>query len=74
MSELQRRRCDACRTALADCVCRKCARLLCGRCELDVHHEMESGGARREELEESKGDGRPHQEYLAVVNGTDVIL
>jgi hypothetical protein len=69
-AELSRRRCEHCREALADWVCTKCSCLYCQRCELRVHHEMQRSGARREELEESKGDGRPHQEYIAPVNGT----
>ncbi|KAG7396662.1 hypothetical protein PHYBOEH_001946 [Phytophthora boehmeriae] len=64
-SELRRLRCDNCREALADVECQRCVQRFCASCELLIHHRLEALALKHEE---SKGDGRPHQEFLKSIN------
>ncbi|KAE8884090.1 hypothetical protein PF005_g23357 [Phytophthora fragariae] len=60
-AQLQRPHCDQCRVAIADYECQRCVQHFCRQCELDVHHRLAALAMKHEE---SKGDGRPHQEFL----------
>ncbi|KAK1947728.1 hypothetical protein P3T76_000018 [Phytophthora citrophthora] len=60
-AQLQRPHCDHCRIAIADYKCERCIQRFCRQCELDVHHRL---GDLALKSEESKSDGRPHQESL----------
>ncbi|EGZ05787.1 hypothetical protein PHYSODRAFT_532615 [Phytophthora sojae] len=60
-AQLQRPHCDQCRVSIADYECQRCVQRFCRQCELDIHHRLEALALKREE---SKGDGRPHQEFL----------
>uniref|UniRef100_M4C414 B box-type domain-containing protein n=1 Tax=Hyaloperonospora arabidopsidis (strain Emoy2) TaxID=559515 RepID=M4C414_HYAAE len=58
---LQRPHCDQCLVAIADYECERCDQRFCRQCELTIHHRLEDLALKREE---SKSDGRPHQEFL----------
>ncbi|CAI5712804.1 unnamed protein product [Peronospora effusa] len=60
-AQLQRPHCDQCIVAIADYECLRCVQRFCRQCELVVHHRL---GELAMKHEESKGDGRPHQEFL----------
>ncbi|RMX67075.1 hypothetical protein DD238_001084 [Peronospora effusa] len=65
-AQLQRPRCDQCIVAIADYECLRCVQRFCRQCELVVHHRL---GELAMKHEESKGDGRPHQEFLKWISG-----
>lgn len=65
LTELQRPHCDHCREALATWECERCNQRFCQDCELVIHHRLEKLAMKHEE---SKGDGRPHQEFLRSIN------
>lgn len=65
-AELQRPHCDQCRVSIADYECQRCVQRFCRQCELDIHHRLEALALKREE---SKGDSRPHQEFLKWISG-----
>jgi hypothetical protein len=65
-ADLQRPHCDQCRVAIADYECQRCVQRFCKPCELVVHHRLEALALKHEE---SKGDGRPHQEFLKLISG-----
>ncbi|CAI5709150.1 unnamed protein product [Hyaloperonospora brassicae] len=58
---LQRPHCNQCLVAIADYECERCDQRFCRQCELKIHHRLEDLALKREE---SKSDGRPHQECL----------
>uniref|UniRef100_A0AAV1UK07 B box-type domain-containing protein n=1 Tax=Peronospora matthiolae TaxID=2874970 RepID=A0AAV1UK07_9STRA len=58
---LQRPHCDQCLVAIADYECERCDQRFCRQCELTIHHRLEDLALK---CEESKSDGRPHQEFL----------
>ncbi|ETL32066.1 hypothetical protein PPTG_04849 [Phytophthora nicotianae INRA-310] len=59
--QLQRPHCDQCRIAIADYDCQRCNQRFCRQCELVIHHRLAVLAIKHEE---SKSDGRPHQEFL----------
>ncbi|OWZ15323.1 hypothetical protein PHMEG_00011058 [Phytophthora megakarya] len=59
--QLQRLHCDQCHVAIADYECERCVQRFCRQCELVIHHRLAELAVKREE---SKSDGRPHQEFL----------
>ncbi|UIZ27108.1 hypothetical protein KXD40_001613 [Peronospora effusa] len=65
-AQLQRPHCDQCIVAIADYECLRCVQRFCRQCELVVHHRL---GELAMKHEESKGDGRPHQEFLKWISG-----
>ncbi|KAG2767951.1 hypothetical protein JG687_00000500 [Phytophthora cactorum] len=60
-AQLQRPHCDQCRIAIADYECQRCVQRFCRQCELVIHHRLAELVIK---YEESKSDGRPHQEFL----------
>ncbi|CEG44577.1 hypothetical protein L917_15104 [Plasmopara halstedii] len=60
-AQLQRPHCDQCRIIIADYECHRCVQRFCRQCELVIHHRLAELAVKHEE---SKSDGRPHQEFL----------
>ncbi|KAI9908063.1 hypothetical protein PsorP6_003539 [Peronosclerospora sorghi] len=65
---LQRPHCDQSFVAIADYECQRCIQRFCKPCQLIIHHRLVEMALKNEE---SKGDGRPHQEFLKWISGAE---
>ncbi|KAG7383105.1 hypothetical protein PHYPSEUDO_004027 [Phytophthora pseudosyringae] len=66
IAQLQRPHCDQCRVVIADYECQRCVQRFCRQCEIVIHHRLAELAVKHEE---SKSDGRPHQEFLTWISG-----
>ncbi|KAF4141777.1 hypothetical protein GN958_ATG09022, partial [Phytophthora infestans] len=67
-AQLQRPHCDQCHIAIADYECQRCIQRFCRQCELVIHHRLAEMAIKHEE---SKSDGRPHQEFLKWISACE---